>query len=79
MGAVSSARGSHLRSPYDLDPRQAAAVEESRAVDLAELVRFRDKLASTMEALVDEYSRLVSVGEPAEERGCAPGDPRTGA
>jgi hypothetical protein len=59
--AGSKPQPSHLRSPYDLDPRQPAAVEESRAVDLAELVRFRDKLASTMGALVEEYSRLVSV------------------
>jgi hypothetical protein len=44
-----------------LDPRQPAAVEESRSVDLAELVRFRDKLASTMDALVEEYSRLLAV------------------
>ncbi|HEY8304331.1 MAG TPA: hypothetical protein VIG42_07060 [Solirubrobacteraceae bacterium] len=44
------------------DPRRPAAVEESRSVDLAELVRFRDKLARTMDDLIDEYSRLL----PAE-------------
>ena len=46
-------------------------------MDLAELVRFRDKLASTMEALVEEYSRLVSVEGPAHPRG--PSGPRADA
>jgi hypothetical protein len=48
--------------PPPPDPRRSAAVEESRAVDLAELVRFRDKLARTMDDLIDEYSKLL----PAE-------------
>jgi hypothetical protein len=48
--------------PPPPDPRRPAAIEESRAVDLAELVRFRDKLARTMDELIDEYSRLL----PAE-------------
>jgi len=51
-----------------MDPRQTAAVEESQAVDLAELVRFRDKLASTMDALIEEYSRLLSVDPPSHPR-----------
>jgi hypothetical protein len=50
--------------PPPPDPRRSDAVEESRAVDLAELVRFRDKLARTMDELIDEYSRLL----PAEYR-----------
>ncbi|MGH2912548.1 MAG: hypothetical protein ACRDJ3_08755, partial [Solirubrobacteraceae bacterium] len=41
------------------DPRRSDAVEESHAVDLAELVRFRDKLARTMDELIDEYSKLL--------------------
>jgi hypothetical protein len=68
MQAFSPPPGSHFRSPYDLDPRQSAAVEESRSVDLAELVRFRDKLASTMDALIEEYSRLLSVEPPSRSR-----------
>jgi hypothetical protein len=44
-------------------------VEESEAVDLVELVRFRDKLASTMGALIEEYSRLISVVEAPSRRG----------
>lgn len=53
--------------PPPPDPRRPAAVEESRAVDLAELVRFRDKLARTMDELIDEYSRLLPT-EPLPRR-----------
>jgi hypothetical protein len=68
MGTGMGAGRSHLRSPYDLDPREPAAVEESQAVDLVELVRFRDKLASAMGALIEEYSRLISVVEAPSRR-----------
>jgi hypothetical protein len=54
-------------APPPPDPRRADAVEESRAVDLAELVRFRDKLARTMDELIDEYSRLLPT-EPLPPR-----------
>jgi hypothetical protein len=57
----SSSAGSGFSPAQGLDPRQPAAVEESRSVDLAELVRFRDKLARTMDALVEEYSQLLAV------------------
>jgi hypothetical protein len=53
--------------PPPPDPRRSDAVEESRAVDLAELVRFRDKLARTMDELIDEYSRLLPA-EPLPRR-----------
>jgi hypothetical protein len=53
--------------PPPPDPRRSDAVEESRAVDLAELVRFRDKLARTMDELIDEYSRLLPT-EPHPRR-----------
>lgn len=53
--------------PPSPDPRRPAAVEESRAVDLAELVRFRDKLARTMDELIDEYGRLLPA-EPLPRR-----------
>jgi hypothetical protein len=43
-------------------------VEESQSLDLAELVRFRDKLATTMDALIDEYSRLLHVERPPQPR-----------
>lgn len=48
------------QSPSPPDPRETAAVEESESVDLAALVRFRDKLRGTMEALIDEYSQMLS-------------------
>jgi hypothetical protein len=53
--------------PPPPDPRRSDAVEESKSVDLAELVRFRDKLARTMDELIDEYSRLLPV-EPLPPR-----------
>jgi hypothetical protein len=39
-------------------------VEESRALDLAELVRFREKLQSTLGELIDEYEKLLPVDRP---------------
>lgn len=48
------------------DPRRPAAVEESQTLDLAELVRFRDKLQRTMGELIDEYSKLLSVDRPPQ-------------
>ncbi len=54
--------------PNPPDPRRPDAVEESRSVDLAELVRFRDKLASTMDELIDEYSRLLPAEAPWRRR-----------
>jgi hypothetical protein len=60
MHPPSLSGGSQSPPPLRPDPRRPAAVEENRSVDLAELVRFRDKLSRTMEELIDEYSRLVS-------------------
>ena len=57
-----------IKSPQGLDPRHPAAAEESHSLDLAELMRFREKLASTMDALIDEYSRLLSVEPPSHAR-----------
>jgi hypothetical protein len=56
------------QSAYPPDPRQTAAVEESLSVDLAALVRFRDKLASTMDGLIDEYSQMLSAEPPPRSR-----------
>jgi hypothetical protein len=50
------------------DPRRPGAVEESRSIDLAELVRFRDKLVHTMDDLIDEYDRLLRAEPPAGRR-----------
>jgi hypothetical protein len=43
-------------------------VEESHAIDLAALVRFREKLGRTMDELIDEYSRLLPVEPPSRSR-----------
>jgi hypothetical protein len=63
-----SPAGSHPPPPHRPDPRYPAAVEEGQSIDLAELVRFRDKLASTMDELIDEYSRLLSAEPPSRPR-----------
>jgi hypothetical protein len=55
-------------SPYSPDPRHSAAVEESQALDLAALVRFRDRLASTMNELIEEYSRMLPAETPERRR-----------
>ncbi|MFZ1155183.1 MAG: hypothetical protein WAN93_09790 [Solirubrobacteraceae bacterium] len=68
MHLPSSSPGSHFPPPDRPDPRRPAAVEENQSIDLAELVRFRDKLASTMDGLIEEYSRLLSVDAPSRSR-----------
>jgi hypothetical protein len=60
--------GSHPSPPHRPDPRHPAAVEESQSVDLPELVRFRDKLARTMDELIEEYSRLLPVDPSSRPR-----------
>jgi hypothetical protein len=42
--------------------------EERQSIDIADLVRFRDKLARTMDELIDEYSRLLSLQPPGQAR-----------
>jgi hypothetical protein len=66
--ASSSSPRSPFPPPSSPDPRRPAAVEESQSVDLAELVRFRDKLARTMDELIEEYSRLLSAKPPPRSR-----------
>ncbi len=39
-----------------------ATRDARETIDLAELVRFRDKLQGTLQELIDEYSRLLSLG-----------------
>jgi hypothetical protein len=56
------------QSPYSPDPQQPAAEEESHLIDLAALVRFRDKLASTMDALIAEYSQMLPADPPSRSR-----------
>jgi hypothetical protein len=48
-------------------PPHTSETSEPRSIDLAGLVRFRDKLASTMDALIDEYSRLLSAQPPSRQ------------
>ncbi len=39
-----------------------ATRDEHETIDLAELVRFRDRLQHTLGELIDEYNRLLSLG-----------------
>lgn len=48
-------------TPYGEIP---AARDERRSIDLADLVRFRDRMQRTMNELIDEYSRLLSLRPP---------------
>jgi hypothetical protein len=41
-------------------PGQPSPVMEPELIDVAELERFRDKLAGTMQELIDEYGRLLA-------------------
>jgi hypothetical protein len=65
MRPASPSQDSPLQPSQRPDPRRPAAVEENQSIDLAELVRFRDKLARTMGELIDEYSRLLSQKPPS--------------
>jgi hypothetical protein len=56
-------------SPYPPSPPSPPPpAMERRSVELAKLVQFRDKLASTMDALIDEYSQLLSTDSPSHPR-----------
>jgi hypothetical protein len=48
-------------TPYGEIP---AAKEQRQAIDLADLVRFKEKMQSTLQGLIDEYSRLLSLEPP---------------
>ena len=54
-------------SPYALDSSQPHSSAGDPA-DVDELVRFRDKLMSTMNELIDEYSRLLHLEPPSRPR-----------
>jgi hypothetical protein len=53
---------------YPPSPSLPAPATEHHAIDVAELVRFEEKLRRTMEDLIDEYSRLLSVDPPSHPR-----------
>ncbi|HEX4838163.1 MAG TPA: hypothetical protein VFV03_06540 [Solirubrobacteraceae bacterium] len=43
----------------------APSPPEQQAIDVADLVRFKEKMERTMEELIDEYSRLLSLKPPS--------------
>jgi hypothetical protein len=49
-------------------PPPPSVTEEPASLDVAALVGFREKLARTMDELIDEYSELLSVESPPRPR-----------
>jgi hypothetical protein len=49
-------------------PSHQPPAEQRQSIDIADLVRFRDKLARTMDELIAEYSRLLSLQPPGSSR-----------
>ena len=49
-------------------PPPPSVTEEPASLDVAALVGFRDKLARTMDELIDEYSELLSVESTPRRR-----------
>jgi hypothetical protein len=43
-----------------------ATKDERRAIDLAELVRFKETMQRTLQGLIDEYTRLLSLKPPSD-------------
>jgi hypothetical protein len=43
-----------------------ATKDERQSIDLGDLVRFREKMQSTLQGLIDEYSSLLSLQPPPE-------------
>jgi hypothetical protein len=56
---------------YSMEPQQTAYGEipatrdERQAIDLGELVRFRETMQRTLQGLIDEYTRLLSLKPPS--------------
>lgn len=43
-----------------------ATKDRRQSIDLADLVRFKEEMQSTLQGLIDEYSRLLSLQPPSE-------------
>jgi hypothetical protein len=57
------------RSPSEPPaPSRQPPAEQRQSIDIADLVRFRDKLARTMDELIAEYSQLLSLQPPGSSR-----------
>jgi hypothetical protein len=53
-----------LPPPLPVADSPPGPLTDEHTVDVVALVQFRDKLATTMDALLDEYSRLLGLDRP---------------
>lgn len=44
-----------------------ATRDRHETIDLAELVRFKETMQQTLQGLIDEYGRLLSLRSPADD------------
>jgi hypothetical protein len=57
---------------YSMEARETvygeipATRDERQSIDLADLVRFRERMQHTLQELIDEYSRLLSLKPPTD-------------
>jgi hypothetical protein len=52
-------------APPPPHPPHAPPPPEQRSIDVADLVRFKEKMQRTMDELIEEYSRLLSLKPPS--------------
>lgn len=52
--------------PATKDERQSSLPQSSSSIDLADLVRFKERMQTTLQGLIDEYSRLLSLKPPTD-------------
>lgn len=45
-----------------------ATKDDRQSIDLADLVRFKEKMQATLQGLIDEYSQLLSLKPPSGDR-----------
>ncbi len=57
---------------YSMEARETvfgeipATKDDRQSIDLGDLVRFKDKMQATLQGLIDEYSRLLSLKPPTD-------------
>jgi len=55
-----------LASTPHAPPPHAPPPPEHRSIDVADLVRFKETMQRTLQGLIDEYSRLLSLKPPSD-------------
>lgn len=63
---------SSLQQRYRMESQETvfgeipATKDDRESIELADLVRFKDKMQATLQGLIDEYSELLSLKPPAD-------------